>query len=439
MNDHPIAAVILAAGKGTRMKSNRPKVLHEVAGLPIVGHVIAAVSALEPERIAVVVGPDMEELTSAVAPHPTPVQTDRRGTADAFKAARGALVGFTEGTILVLLGDTVFLKPDILRAMVERRVEGNAVVVLGVEPEDPGDYGRMIVDEAGELLEIVEVFGRPDVRSVGLCNTGVMAFDASVALDLVDRIRSDNPKGEFYLTDIVAEARAAGLRCAHVLTDEFKGIDSRVGLAEAEAAWQATARLVAMEGGATLLDPETTYFSWDTILGRDVVVGQNTVFGPGVSIGDGVTIKPFCHLEGCSVADGATIGPFARLRPGTELGEGTRVGNFVETKNAIVEAGAKLNHLSYVGDAHVGAKANIGAGTITCNYDGHAKHKTVIGAGAFIGSNSALVAPLTIGARAIVGAGSTVTKSVGDDALAVARGQQKTIDNGAARLRERRK
>jgi bifunctional UDP-N-acetylglucosamine pyrophosphorylase/glucosamine-1-phosphate N-acetyltransferase len=439
MNEHPIAAVILAAGKGTRMKSDRPKVLHEVAGKPIVGHVVAAVEHLSPDRIAVVVGPDMDDVAAAVAPHPTAVQADRRGTADAFKAARAALSDITTGTILVLLGDTVFLDPATLRALAEKRAEGNAVVVLGVEPADPGDYGRMIVNAAGELTEIVEVHGRPDVRGVGLCNTGVMAFDAETAWDLVDRIRDDNPKGEFYLTDIVAEARAAGLRCAHVVTEAFQGIDSRLGLAEAEAKWQADARVAAMEAGATLLDPETVYFSWDTVLGRDVVVGQNVVFGPGVTVGDGVTIKPFCHLEGCRIADGATIGPFARLRPGTALGEGARVGNFVETKNATVAAGAKINHLSYVGDAEVGAKANIGAGTITCNYDGVNKHKTVIGEGAFIGSNTALVAPVSIGARAMVGAGSTVTKDVGDDALAVARGPQKTIENGAARLRERQK
>ncbi|MEQ8442088.1 MAG: bifunctional UDP-N-acetylglucosamine diphosphorylase/glucosamine-1-phosphate N-acetyltransferase GlmU [Alphaproteobacteria bacterium] len=438
MPQTPVAVIILAAGMGTRMKSARPKVLHPVGGLPLVGHVIAVAETLAPEKIAVVIGPEMDDLAQAVSPCPTAVQTDRLGTADAFKAARHHFEDFHQGTILVLLGDTAFLDPAALAALTEKRDEGNAVVVLGIEPHDPGSYGRMIVDaDTGELREIVEVAGRDDVRSVGLCNTGVMAFDASLIWDLVDQIGNDNPKGEFYLTDIVAVARKAGHRCAHIVTDSFQGIDSRIGLAQAEVSWQDSARRAAMEGGATLLDPATTYFSFDTVIGRDVIISQNVVIGPGVTIADNVRIEPFCHLEHCVIEEGAVIGPFARLRGGARVGEGAKIGTFVESKNGTFGKGSKTPHLSYVGDAEVGAGANVGAGVITCNYDGVLKHKTIIGDGAFVGSNSSLVAPVTIGARALIGAGSVISKDVAPDAIATTRAPQKEIPGAATKRRER--
>lgn len=442
MSDHRIAAVILAAGKGTRMKSARPKVLHEVGNLSLIGHILAALTPMAPDRLAVVVGPDMEMLSDAVAPVPTAVQHDRLGTADAVKAARDLLSDFTEGTVFVLFGDTPFIAPDTLQAMKAARESGAGVVVLGFEPADPGAYGRLIVDPDGQLQQIVE-FKDADAatRAVTLCNSGVMAIAADRLFDLVDRIDNNNSKGEYYLTDIVAMAREDGLDCRVILAQEAEllGINSRAELAGAEAQWQGRARQAAMDGGATLLDPATVYFSWDTVLGRDVIIGQNTVFGPGVQVADDVEIKAFSHLEGCRIESGAVIGPYARLRPGAVLEEGAKVGNFVEVKNATLGAGAKANHLSYVGDADIGAKANIGAGTITCNYDGYLKHRTTVGSEAFIGSNTALVAPVTIGERATVGAGSTVTKDVADDALAVARGEQKSIPGLAAKMRKRLK
>jgi bifunctional UDP-N-acetylglucosamine pyrophosphorylase/glucosamine-1-phosphate N-acetyltransferase len=442
MSNQPIAAVILAAGKGTRMKSARPKVLHEIAGKSLVGHLLAATDQLGAQRSVVVVGPDMDSVTQAVAPVPTVIQHDQLGTADALKAARTVLSDFKQGTVLVVFGDTPFISAETLSAMVAEREAGAAVVVLGFEPDDPKAYGRLVTDTAGELQAIVE-FNDADAqtRKIGLCNSGVMAIAASDLLDLLDRIGNDNAKGEYYLTDIVGIARTQGHSCRVILAQEAEllGINSRVELASAEAQWQSRARIAAMDAGVTLQDPETVYFSWDTVLGQDITIGQNVVFGPKVAVEDGVTIKPFSHLEGCVVRRGAVIGPYARLRPGADIGEGARVGNFVEVKNATLGTGAKANHLSYVGDATVGDHANIGAGTITCNYDGYLKHRTVIGEGAFIGSNSALVAPVTIGERATVGAGSTITRDVPADALSLARGEQRDLAGMAAKLRSRLK
>lgn len=424
------------------MKSARPKVLHEVGGLSLIGHILAALSPTEPDRLAVVVGPEMEVVSDAVSPIPTAVQYDRLGTADAVKAARDLLADFRNGTVFILFGDTPFISPDTLTAMLQARKAGASVVVLGFEPADPAAYGRLIVDEMGQLQQIVEYRDADAAqRAVHLCNSGVMAVDAAILFDLIDRVDNDNSKGEYYLTDIVSLARKDERDCRVILADEAEllGINSRSELAGAEAQWQDRARLAAMEGGVTLLDPQSVYFAWDTILGRDITVGQNVVFGPGVEVADDVEIKAFSHLEGARISSGAIIGPYARLRPGTVLEEGAKVGNFVEMKNATLGVGAKANHLSYVGDADVGAKANIGAGTITCNYDGYLKHRTLIGAEAFIGSNSALVAPVTIGERATIGAGSTVTKDVADDALAVARGDQKAIPGLAAKMRKRLK
>ncbi|WP_207459922.1 bifunctional UDP-N-acetylglucosamine diphosphorylase/glucosamine-1-phosphate N-acetyltransferase GlmU [Azospirillum sp. SYSU D00513] len=440
MTNRPLACVILAAGKGTRMKSDMPKVLHRVAGRPMVGHVLAAVQALEPDRVVVVVGPGMEQVASAVAPFPTAVQTEQLGTADAVRASFGLLEGFT-GDVIVLYGDTPLVSPDTLRAMVAARrgAEDPAVVVLGMRPDEPGAYGRLILDGRGGLEKIVEYLdASAEERAVTLCNAGLMAFDGARMFDLIGRIGSDNAKGEFYLTDAVQIARASGMACAVVEADpsEVVGVNSRAELAEVEKLLQRRLRRAAMDGGATLIDPDSVFFSADTRLGRDVVVGPGVVFGAGVTVGDRVEIKPFCHLEQVTIDAGAQIGPYARLRPGARIGADVHIGNFVEVKNAVVEPGAKINHLTYVGDARVGAKANIGAGTITCNYDGFSKSHTDIGAGAFIGSNTALVAPVSVGDGAIVGAGSVVTANVEANALVVSRARQQSYPGWATRFRE---
>ncbi|AWK85305.1 bifunctional UDP-N-acetylglucosamine diphosphorylase/glucosamine-1-phosphate N-acetyltransferase GlmU [Azospirillum thermophilum] len=442
MSHRPLACVILAAGKGTRMKSDLPKVLHRVAGRPMVGHVLAAVKALDPDHVVVVVGPGMDDVAAAVAPFPTAVQHEQRGTADAVRSAFGLLEGFT-GDVVVLYGDTPLVTPDTLRAMVaaRRQAADPAVVVLGMRPEDPGAYGRLILNARGGLEKIVEYLdASEEERRVGLCNAGLMAFDGARMFGLINSIGNANAKSEFYLTDVVQIARSRGLACAVVESSpaEVVGVNSRAELAEVERLIQRRLRKAAMDNGATLIDPDSVTFSADTRLGRDVVVGPHVVFGPGVWVGDRVEIKPFCHLEQVRVETGAQIGPYARLRPGAEIGPDAHIGNFVEIKNAKVEAGAKVNHLTYIGDARVGAKANIGAGTITCNYDGFGKYHTDIGAGAFIGSNSALVAPVKIGDGAIVGAGSVVTRDVEADALAVARGPQKAYAAWAREFRERK-
>lgn len=438
----PLACIILAAGKGTRMKSDRPKVLHKVAGRSMVAHVVAAASLLAPEKIVAVIGPGMESVAAEVAPHATVVQENQRGTGDAVMAARALLEGF-DGDVLVAYGDTPLVTAKTLGAMVQARREASdpAVVVLGMRPAVPGAYGRLILGADGGLDAIVEYLdATEEQRAVTLCNAGLMAFDGARLFGLLDSIGSDNAKGEYYLTDAVAVARAAGHACRVVEApaDEVVGVNSRAELAEVELIMQRRLRTAAMAAGATLADPDTVYFSHDTRLGRDVLVGQNVVFGLGVDVADRVEIKPFCHLEEVTVSPGAIIGPFARLRPGAEIGPDAHIGNFVEIKNARVHEGAKVNHLTYIGDATVGAKANIGAGTITCNYDGFFKSHTEIGAGAFIGSNSSLVAPVTIGDGAIIGAGSVVTRDVPAASLAVARGRQSIYEGWAASFRTRR-
>jgi bifunctional UDP-N-acetylglucosamine pyrophosphorylase/glucosamine-1-phosphate N-acetyltransferase len=433
----------LAAGKGTRMKSALPKVLHPLAGRPMIGHVLEAVASFKPAHQVVVIGPDMAALVKAVAPIPTVVQRQQLGTADAVKAARAGLANFN-GTVLVLYGDTPLLTPATLAALIEERQfrPEPAVVVLGFRPADPGAYGRLVVGADGRLEAIVEARdATPAERAITLCNSGVMAIDGRHLFLLLDAIGNDNAKREYYLTDIVKLARARGLDCRHVEAEaaELMGVNSRAELAEAETALQTRLRRAAMDAGATLIDPASTWFSHDTRLGRDVTVGPSVVFAPGVTVGDRVEIRAFCHLEGATVESDAIIGPFARLRPGARIGRGAHVGNFVEIKNATIEAGAKANHLSYIGDARVGALANVGAGTITCNYDGFVKAHTDIGRGAFIGSNTALVAPVKVGDNAIVGAGSVITEDVPADALAVARGEQRTKKGGAAKFRARRR
>lgn len=421
------------------MKSALPKVLHPLGGRPMVAHVVAAAQSLSPERIIVVVGPGMDDVAAAVAPHPTVVQERQQGTGDAVMAAMGELTGFT-GDVLVLYGDSPLITPATLSAMVAARrgTDNPAVVVLGMRPADPGAYGRLILGADGGLVRIVEFLdATTDERAVTLCNAGFMAFDGARMPGLLAGIGNDNAKGEYYLTDAVAVARGGGHACAVVEgpVEDTAGVNSRAELAGIEKIFQARLRRAAMDNGATLLDPDTVYFAADTVLGRDVTVGQHVVFGPGVTVADGVEIKPFSHLEGVVVRKGAIIGPYARLRPGSDVGEGAHVGNFVELKNTNLGAGAKANHLTYLGDSDVGSGSNIGAGTITCNYDGVLKHRTRIGAGAFIGTHSTLVAPVSIGDGAFTAAGSVITREVPADALAISRAPQQEKPGWAPRFR----
>jgi bifunctional UDP-N-acetylglucosamine pyrophosphorylase/glucosamine-1-phosphate N-acetyltransferase len=438
-----IAVIILAAGQGTRMNSDLPKVLHPLAGFPLLAHAMRTAASIAPERLVVVTGHGADEVAAAARAIDEEVriahQAERLGTGHAVLAAREALAGFA-GDAAVLFGDTPFVQAETLERMRDARAEGADVVVLGFETPEPGRYGRLVRDADGSLAAIVEAADAgPPAPGVTLCNSGVLLADAATLIDLLDAVEPKNAQGEYYLTDVVGIARARGLSARVVVCAEAEtlGINSRADLAAAEATFQAAARAAAMENGATLTDPATVWFALDTVIGRDVVIGPNVVFAPGVTIESGATIHAFCHLEGCHVSRGAKVGPFARLRPGAELAEDVHVGNFVEIKNAILDEGAKANHLTYIGDAHVGAKANIGAGTITCNYDGVFKHHTEIGARAFIGSNSALVAPVRIGAGAVVGAGSVITRDVPSEALAVARGRQETREDYGARMMER--
>jgi bifunctional UDP-N-acetylglucosamine pyrophosphorylase/glucosamine-1-phosphate N-acetyltransferase len=443
MSESRTAAIVLAAGLGTRMKSALPKVLHPVAGRPMIGHLLDRLSAFQPERTVVVVSPGMPAVAEFVAPATTVIQDPPLGTGHAVLAAREALKGF-DGDVLVLCGDTPLLTAATMQEMVAaRRAQGDpAVVVLGFRPDDPGEYGRLVTAGDGGLDAIVEYREADDAqREIGLCNAGIMAIDGKRLFDLLDAVSDDNAKGEYYLTDIIEIARSKGWGCAVVETDdpdEVMGVNSRAGLAEAEAAMQARLRAAAMADGVTLISPETVWFSSDTRLGRDVTIGPNVVFGAGVTIGDDVEIRAFCHIDGATVENGAIIGPYARLRPGADIGPDVHIGNFVEVKAARLDDGAKANHLSYIGDSWVGAGANIGAGTITCNYDGFFKSKTEIGAGAFIGSNTALVAPVKVGAGAITGAGSVIAKDVPDNALAITRAPQQDRAGWALQYRLRK-
>ena len=438
----PTALIVLAAGRGTRMRSDLPKVLHEVAGAPLLSHALAAGEALAPERTVVVAGEGADLVRmAALAEAPDAavvIQAERRGTAHAVAQARGALKGFA-GDALVLYGDTPFIRPGTLRRMAEARASGADLVVLGFETRDPGRYGRLIVEE-GRLVRIVEhADARPDERAVSLCNSGVVMADAGELLDWIDAVRDDNAAGEFYLTDVVAVANDRGLRAEVVSCDEREtmGVNSRADLAAAEAAFQDAARLHALEEGVTLTAPSTVFFSRDTALARDAVVEPHVVFGPGVRVEGGARIRAFSHLEGCTVQAGAVVGPYARLRPGARIGAGAKIGNFVEIKASEIGEGTRVPHLSYVGDAEVGARANLGAGTVTCNYDGVSKHRTVVGADAFVGSATMLVAPVSVGAGALTGSGSVITQDVPDGALAVARGRQRTIPERAREIMAR--
>lgn len=438
-------AIVLAAGKGTRMKSDLPKVLHKLAGAPMLAHVLKTAAVAGIAETAIIVGPGMESVAEAghrVSPGAEIfVQADQNGTADAVKAGAGALAA-TSGPVVVLYGDTPLLRADSLKAVLGELEAGADLVVIGFEAADPTGYGRLLFDDTGRLVGIREERDASDAeRALALCNSGIMAFRTpKVLTDLLARIGNDNAKGEFYLTDAVELAYTGGLQTRVVLSNarEVLGVNSRAELAIAEGLIQERLRLTAMAHGATLTAPETVFLSFDTAIGRDVVIEPHVVIGPGVAIEDGVTIKSFCHFEQCHIGPKATIGPFARLRPGAELATGAHIGNFVEIKNAEIAEGAKVNHLTYIGDASVGAKANIGAGTITCNYDGFEKHRTQIGENAFIGSNSSLVAPVRIGDGAYVGSGSVISKDVPDDALGVTRARQEEREGWAAKVRARR-
>jgi bifunctional UDP-N-acetylglucosamine pyrophosphorylase/glucosamine-1-phosphate N-acetyltransferase len=437
------AAIVLAAGKGTRMKSNLPKVMHRIGGRTLIGHVLDCLAPLGLARIVAVIAPGMDSVAQEVAPHGVAFQAEQLGTGHAVGSAREALKDFS-GDALVVYGDTPFVATATLRRMFERRKapDDPAIVVLGMRPADPSGYGRLVLGADGTLDRIVEHKDANEAeRTIGLANSGVMAIDGSVVWSLIDRLDNKNAKGEFYLTDLVAHARKDGRRCAVVEAphEELLGVNSRTELAAAEAMFQARRRLAAMENGATLTDPASVFFAADTRIGRDVVIGPNVQFGPGVEIGDEVEIRAFCHIEGAKIERGATVGPFARIRPRSIVGAGAHVGNFIELKGTELGVGAKANHVSYLGDATIGAKANIGAGTIVCNYDGVNKTRSIIGAGAFIGSDSVLVSPVTVGEGAYVAAGSVITHDVPSDALAVARAQQVDKPGWATKFRAKQK
>lgn len=433
-------AIVLAAGEGTRMKSQRPKVLHEVGGLSLLGHALSAVAAAGAEAATVVIGPDRPEVAREAATRfpaaELAIQRERRGTAHAVLAARESLRrGYDD--VIVAFADTPLVRPETFAALRAGLATGAAVVVLGFEAVDPTGYGRL-VERDGELEEIVEHKDATGAqRAIKLCNAGLMALSGEHALEILEAIGDHNAQREFYLTDAVAIARARGLH-AKVLRapeSEVHGVNDRVQLATAEAEFQQRKRLAVMKGGATLIAPETVFFSFDTQVGSDVLIEPNCVFGLGVSIADDAVIHAFSHFEGAEIGPGAIVGPFARLRPGAKLAERAKAGNFVEIKNSEIGVGAKVNHLTYIGDASVGAAANIGAGTITCNYDGFFKARTTIGEGAFIGSNSSLVAPVTVGAGAYIGSGSVITGDVKPDALALGRARQAEKEGWAKAFR----
>jgi bifunctional UDP-N-acetylglucosamine pyrophosphorylase/glucosamine-1-phosphate N-acetyltransferase len=437
------AVIILAAGQGTRMRSDTHKVLHPIASQPLLLHLLDRVDGIGASKRVVVVGKGRDQVEQALGSRSTTVvhQAEQKGTGHAVLQARGALEGF-DGAVLVLYGDTPFVKAQTLERMLERLDggDGPGVVVLASQPDDPAAYGRIILGEGDRIAKMVEYRdATPEERAVRLCNSGMMAVRCKDLFRWLDKVTNDNAAGEYYLPDIVNIAAAEGREAVVIEGDPYEtaGVNSRAELAHLELEWQRRRREQALQDGATLIDPESVWFAYDTRLGRDVTVEPHVVFGPGVEVADGATIKAFSHIEGAIIGARAAIGPFARIRPGTTLAERTKVGNFVELKKAKVGLGAKVNHLSYVGDAEVGQGANIGAGTITCNYDGFGKYPTVIGAEAFIGSNTSLVAPVTIGDRAIVGAGSVITSDVEADSLALERNTQKGIAGWARRFRER--
>ena len=445
MTNNPALALILAAGKGTRMKSERAKVLHRLAGAPLLVHALQTMKTAGLDRLAVVVAPGMEEAGGVARAADSTVevflQAEPLGTADAVKTARRALEEFP-GQVLILCGDTPLLRAETIGKVRAELAAGADLVVIGFEAENPTGYGRLLLDDGGRLVAIVEEKeASAEERALTLCNSGIMGFRSSkTLLGLLDRIGNENSKKEFYLTDAVALARADRLEARVVEADaeEVLGVNSRAELAHAEAVMQRRLRDAVMANGAMLVAPETVFLSHDTRVGKDVVIEPHVVIGERVIIEDGATIKSFCYVQDSRIGEGATVGPFARLRPGADLAKDAHVGNFVEIKQSEVGEGAKVNHLTYIGDTTIGPRANIGAGTITCNYDGFAKHRTEIGAGAFIGSNSSLVAPVKIGEGAYTGSGSVISKDVSPDALALSRSPQEEHPGWAAKMRERR-
>ncbi|NKX66702.1 bifunctional UDP-N-acetylglucosamine diphosphorylase/glucosamine-1-phosphate N-acetyltransferase GlmU [Labrenzia sp. 5N] len=444
MTSRSCLSIVLAAGLGTRMKSNLPKVMHEIGGLPLVGHVVKALKQAGSDRISVVTGPDMPELEKLVqnlAPEAhCHVQHERLGTAHAALAARSALASPSD-EVLILFGDTPLVTADTIGKVRRALSDGADLAVLGFETQQPFGYGRLLTDN-GQLVAIREEKDASDEeRRITFCNSGIMGFSGQHALSLLDAIGNANAKSEFYLTDAVEIANSKGLKVVAVSGSEVEtqGINTRAQLAACEEDFQVRMRNIALENGCTLLAPHTVYFSHDTVLESDVVVEQNVVFAPGVRVASGARIRAFSHLEGASVGRNSAVGPYARLRPGAVLGADTRVGNFVEVKNTTFEDGAKANHLSYIGDASVGSKSNIGAGTITCNYDGYLKHRTEIGAGSFVGSNSTLVAPVSLGSGSFVAAGSVITYDVDQDSMAFGRARQIVKEGKAKQLRDRLK
>ena len=439
----PFAVIVLAAGQGTRMRSDTHKVLHPIASRPLLLHLLDRVDALGADRRVVVVGKGREQVEAAIVGRDAElaVQSEQKGTGHAVQQAEAALASYP-GPVLILFGDTPFVEAGTLRRMLDR-LDGDGgpgVVVLASRQADPAKYGRIVLGEGDRIARMVEYRdATEEERAINLCNSGMMAVRAADLFRWLGQVGNDNAAGEYYLPDIVNVASAEGREAVVIEGDPYEaaGVNSRAELAHLELEWQRRRREQALEEGATLIDPESVWFAYDTKLGRDVTVEPHVVFGPAVVIGDGATIHAFSHIDGAIIGAAARIGPFARIRTGTVLGDRTKVGNFVELKKSQVAAGAKINHLSYVGDAEVGANANVGAGTITCNYDGYGKYKTVIGEGAFIGSNSALVAPVTIGDRAIIGAGSVITEDVEADALAVERSEQRGLAGWAKRFRER--
>lgn len=443
MSSRPCHFVVLAAGEGTRMKSSLPKVMHAVAGLPMLAHVLQTATGCDPRAsVAVVVGPGMtsvEDLVRKQYPDATlNLQSKRLGTAHAVLAARQTIAA--DRDVIVLYGDAPLILPDSLGRLRFLLDEGVDLAVLGFDAADPTGYGRLIID--GDRLAAIreDRDASDEEKEIKFCNSGIIAFRAGLLPDLLDAVGSANAQGEYYLTDAIELAVARGLRTAAVRTteDEVQGVNTRAQLAAVEAVMQERLRAAAMAGGATLVAPHTIFLSYDTRIGRDVVIEPHVVFGPRARIGDGVVIRAFSHIEGASVESGATVGPYARLRPGAAIAEGAHIGNFVEIKASDIGPGAKVNHLTYIGDSSVGARSNIGAGTITCNYDGFDKYRTTIGEGAFVGSNSSLVAPVTIGDGAYIGSGSVVTEDVAPDALAVGRGRQAVKQGWAAAFRARK-
>jgi bifunctional UDP-N-acetylglucosamine pyrophosphorylase / glucosamine-1-phosphate N-acetyltransferase len=427
-------AVILAAGFGTRMKSAMPKALHPIAGRPMLRHLLASCEQVF-DRIVVVAGPEMDAVRREAAPHTSVVQQQRHGTAHAALAAAPL---FGDGEVAVLYADNPLIRPETLRRLLERRVAGDAALaLLAFRAADPARNGRVIMRERSVERIVEWVDAGEAERAETLCNAGALCAASDDMVRWLDKVRADNAKGEYYLTDVVTLARAEGCRVAAVEApaDELAGINSRAELAAAEAVVQSWLRAAAMDAGVTMIDPKSVFLCADTRLAADVTIGPHVVFGPGVSVGAGTEIVAFCHLTGCTIGERCNIGPFARMRPGTVLGDDVHIGNFVELKAAHLAAGAKANHLTYLGDAEVGAATNVGAGTITCNYDGYGKHRTKIGARAFIGSDTALVAPVTVGDGAFIAAGSVITEDVPPDALAIARGRQEVKPGRAAELR----